>query len=196
LQALKNAEVKKRKHQELIMGRNLDDIIKSLPAKRQTKIAALSKQKVEEMIAHAATLSDFRKAVGKTQVEVAQELGIKQNAVSQLEKRSDTYVSTLRRFLKSLGLTLELSVVDKSGMRIDLPNFLPWQDMDSAVDASKTYSVGSSISGRKAAATPIRKTGTKTVSTKRIIGTKRTTSSVTNKKAVASSKHAGVFRKA
>jgi DNA-binding XRE family transcriptional regulator len=105
------------------MSRNLDDIIKSLPAKRQTKIAALSKQKVEEMIAHAATLSDFRKAVGKTQVEVARELGIKQNAVSQLEKRSDTYVSTLRRFLKSLGMTLELSVVDKSDTRIDLPNF-------------------------------------------------------------------------
>ncbi len=69
------------------MGRNLDDIIKSLPAKRQTKIAALSKQKVEEMIAHAATLSDFRKDVGETQAEVEEELGINQEAVSQLEKR-------------------------------------------------------------------------------------------------------------
>lgn len=45
------------------MGRNLDKIINSLPAKRQTKIAAISKQKVEEMIAQAATLSDFRNAV-------------------------------------------------------------------------------------------------------------------------------------
>jgi hypothetical protein len=56
------------------MGRNLDDIIENLPAKRQTKIATLSKQKIEEMIAHAATLSDFRKAVGETQAEVAEEL--------------------------------------------------------------------------------------------------------------------------
>jgi DNA-binding XRE family transcriptional regulator len=64
------------------MGRNLDDIIKSLPAKRQTKITTLSKQKVEEMIPHASTLSDFRKAVGKTQAEVVQELGINQNTVS------------------------------------------------------------------------------------------------------------------
>lgn len=106
------------------MGRNLDDVIKNLPAERQSSIAALSQKKVEEMIAHAATLTDFRKAVGKTQAEVARELGINQNAVSQLEKRSDTYVSTLRRFLKSLGLTLELSVLDKNGVRIDLPNFL------------------------------------------------------------------------
>ncbi len=47
------------------MCRNLYDIVKSLPAKRQTKIATLSKQKIEEMIAHAAMLSDFRKAIGK-----------------------------------------------------------------------------------------------------------------------------------
>ncbi len=167
------------------MGRNLDDIIKSLPAKRQTKIAALSKQKVEEMIAHAATLSDFRKAVGKTQAEVAEELGINQNAVSQLEKRSDTYVSTLRRFLKSLGMTLELSVVDKNGSRIDLPNFLPWQDVDSAIDASKTYPVSGSISERKAAA-PIRKTGTRTAPAKRILASTKAASSSIKKKTVAS----------
>ena len=106
------------------MGRNLDDIINGLPAERQAKIAALSQQKVEDMMAYAKTLADVRKAVGKTQTEVAKELGIKQHAVSQLEKRSDTYVSTLRRFLRSLGMKLELSVVAKNGARVDLPNFL------------------------------------------------------------------------
>ncbi len=178
------------------MSRNLDDIIKSLPAKRQTKIAALSKQKVEKMIAHAATLSDFRKAVGKTQVEVAHELGIKQNAVSQLEKRSDTYVSTLRRLLKSLGITLELSVVDKNGSRIDLPNFHPWQDIDASASDAKTYSDDGSVSGRKATAAPTRKTGKKTVPTKRIIAPTKSASCMTKKKVVASSKHAGVLKKA
>lgn len=105
------------------MGGNLNDVINSLPAKRQTANAAASQKKIEDMIAHAATLTDFRKAVGKTQAEVAKDLGINQNAVSQLEQRSDTYISTLRRFLKSLGLTLELSVIDKHGVRIHLPNF-------------------------------------------------------------------------
>ena len=134
------------------MGRNLDDIIESLPAERQAKIASLSRKKVEEMIAHAATLTDFRKAVGKTQAEVAKELGIKQNAVSQLEKRSDTYVSTLRRFLKSLGMTLELSVVAKNGARIDLPNFLPWHDADSAANESGAFATAIRAPARKAAA--------------------------------------------
>lgn len=133
------------------MGRNLDDVIKSLPVDRQKKIAKLSAQKVEEMLAHAATLTDFRKAVGKTQAEVAKELGVKQHAVSQLEKRSDTYVSTLRRYLKSLGMTLELSVVAKNGVRIDLPNFLPWPDGDSAANDSEAYGATTKASAKKTA---------------------------------------------
>jgi len=111
------------------MGRSLDEVIGSLPADRQAKIAALAEKKVDEMIAHAATLTDFREAVGKTQVEFAEKLGITQNAASQLEKRSDTYVSTLRKYLQSLDMTLELSVVSKSGTRIALPNFHPWDDV-------------------------------------------------------------------
>ncbi|MGF6115537.1 transcriptional regulator with XRE-family HTH domain [Janthinobacterium lividum] len=118
------------------MGRNLNDAIHSLPAERQAKIAALSQEKMQEMIAHAATLTDFRKAVGKTQAEVARELGIQQHAVSQLEKRTDTYVSTLRRFLQSLGMTLELSVVAQNGVRIELQNFLRSQEVDADVDDS------------------------------------------------------------
>lgn len=177
------------------MGRNLDDIIKSLPVKRQTKIAALSKQKVEEMIVHAATLSDFHKAVGKTQAEVAQELGINQNDVSQLEKLSDTYLSTLRRFLKSLGMTLELSVVDKNGSRIDLPNFLPWQDVGTSAKDAKSYSVGSSSSGRKAATASNRKIGAKTASADKMITPTKSTSNVAIKNVVAASKRVSVFRK-
>lgn len=155
------------------MARNLDDIIKSLPADRQAKIAELSHKKIEEMLAHAATLTDFRKAVGKTQAEVAKELGIKQNAVSQLEKRSDTYVSTLRRFLKSLGMTLELSVVAENGLRIDLPNFLAWADANSTVNDFDPHSRAANAPAGNAlvAVCPVRKAprgpnaGKKTVAT-------------------------------
>ncbi|CAM3133494.1 XRE family transcriptional regulator [Janthinobacterium lividum] len=132
------------------MGRNLNDAIHSLPAERQAKIAALSQEKMQEMIAHAATLTDFRKAVGKTQAEVARELGIQQHAVSQLEKRSDTYVSTLRRFLQSLGMTLELSVVAQNGVRIELQNFLRSQEVDADVDDSGLPASATSPGKRKA----------------------------------------------
>lgn len=140
------------------MGRNLDDVIKSLPSNRQAKIAELSQQKIEEMIAHAKTLTDFRKAVGKTQAQVAKGLGINQNAVSQLEKRSDTYVSTLRRFLKTLGLSLELSVIDQNGVRINLPNFLGGSS-SSPAPADEAVKVVKK--------TPARKTATKVAAAKK-----------------------------
>lgn len=132
------------------MGRNLHDVIHSLPAERQAKIAALSQEKMQEMIAHAATLTDFRKAVGKTQAEVARELGIRQHAVSQLEKRTDTYVSTLRRFLQSLGMTLELSVVAQNGVRIELQNFLRSQEVDADTHDSALEAPAMASGKRKA----------------------------------------------
>lgn len=110
------------------MGRKLDDIINSLPARRRAEVEALAQKKMDDMLAYASTLADFRRAVGKTQTEVASELGIKQHAVSQLEQRSDMYVSTLQRFVQSLGMRLELSLTTAKGVRIELPNFHPWQD--------------------------------------------------------------------
>jgi transcriptional regulator with XRE-family HTH domain len=109
------------------MGRKLSEVLKTLPVERQTKIETLAQKKIEELIVRAQTLTDFRRAVGKTQLQVAESLGIKQHAVSQLEKRSDTYVSTLRKFLESLGMRLELSVITQQGIKIELPNFHPWE---------------------------------------------------------------------
>jgi len=56
---------------EMARGRYLDDIIENLPAERQSRITTLAQTKVEEMIPHASTLSHFRKAVGKTQADIA-----------------------------------------------------------------------------------------------------------------------------
>lgn len=85
---------------------------------------------VEEMLAHDARLTDICKAVAKTQSDVAEELGISESAVAQLESRSELYFSTLRRFLKSYGMTLELSVISENGSRIELPNFPRLPDSD------------------------------------------------------------------
>lgn len=105
------------------MGRNLNEVLASLPIERRRKVDALAQTKVEDMLASARTLADIRKAVGKTQVEVALALGVKQNAISQLEQRSDTYLSTFKRFLVGMGMRLELSVVTADGTRVDLSEF-------------------------------------------------------------------------
>lgn len=60
------------------------------------------------LIAEEQTLQDLRKAMGLTQVYMAQTLKIGQNNVSRIEKRSDLLLSTLRGFVEAMGGRLNL----------------------------------------------------------------------------------------
>lgn len=82
------------------MARKLDDVIAALPARRRARI--------EKRAQELATLKALRLAVEKTQVELAAELGVGQDTISRLEKRSDMLLSTLRHYVESMGGTLEL----------------------------------------------------------------------------------------
>jgi len=62
------------------------------------------------MIAEELTLRDLRKARHMTQVKLAAELGIKQESISNLEKRSDMLLSTLQHYVAALGGELEVLV--------------------------------------------------------------------------------------
>lgn len=54
------------------------------------------------------TLCELRKARKPTQVSVASELGISQDAVSRPEQPSDVLLSTLRRTVEAMDGTLSL----------------------------------------------------------------------------------------
>ena len=71
------------------MAKKLEQIMAALPAKRRGKI--------EARVAELATLKDLRQAVAQTQEELAATLGVGQDTISRLEKRSDMLLSTLRR---------------------------------------------------------------------------------------------------
>ncbi|WP_158244184.1 helix-turn-helix domain-containing protein [Trinickia dabaoshanensis] len=107
------------------MGRTLNEILNELPEAEQAEIRAAANSKIEEMLREAGNLGAIRKALGKTQVHVAEKLGVKQNAISQLEKRQDIYLSTFKKFLKTLGMELEMVLVAKNGDRYALTNFDP-----------------------------------------------------------------------
>jgi transcriptional regulator with XRE-family HTH domain len=49
------------------------------------------------------SLRDLRKARKLTQARVAKVLGVTQDSVSRLEKRSDLLLSTLRKTIKAMG---------------------------------------------------------------------------------------------
>lgn len=82
------------------MAKKLDQIMAALPAKRQGRIEARA--------AELATLKDLRQAVAQTQEELAATLGVGQDTISRLEKRSDMLLSTLRRYVEAMGGKLEL----------------------------------------------------------------------------------------
>lgn len=86
------------------MGSTLDRRIARLPAKRRAKVNA----RAEELIAEELSLQDLRKAMDRTQVEIARELDVGQDTVSRYEKRTDMLLSTLRSYVRAMGGELDL----------------------------------------------------------------------------------------
>ncbi len=82
------------------MAKKLDDVMATLPAGRRAKIELRAQE--------LASLKDLRQAVEKTQVDLAEALGVGQDTISRLEQRSDMLLSTLRRYVEGMGGKLEL----------------------------------------------------------------------------------------
>jgi transcriptional regulator with XRE-family HTH domain len=82
------------------MARSLDQVMASVPAKRRARI--------ERRANELATLKDLRRAVERTQAELAAKLGVGQDTVSRIERRSDILLSTLRRYVEAMGGELQL----------------------------------------------------------------------------------------
>ena len=95
------------------MTRTLNQVLATLPAKRRAKI--------ERRASELATLKDLRQAVERTQEEIAVCLGVGQDTISRIERRSDMLLSTLRRYVEAMGGKLELvaEFPDRPRMVID-----------------------------------------------------------------------------
>ena len=87
-----------------MMGLNVEDVIAGLDPAERRKVENLA----AEFIAEEMTLRELRKARKLTQVSVARELGVSQDAISRLEQRSDLLLSTLRRAVEAMGGSLSL----------------------------------------------------------------------------------------
>ena len=86
------------------MTTNVDEKIKKLSPAQRRKVEA----RAAELIAEEMTLRELRHARKLTQVRVAKKLGITQDSVSRLEKRSDLLLSTLRKTVEAMGGNLSL----------------------------------------------------------------------------------------
>ncbi len=102
------------------MGRNIEEIIARLPKVRRSRIENASRRMAREMVAYADSLAEVRRAFSKTQTEVGAGLGMPQNAVSQLERRKEMRLSTLVRYVDTLGGKLALIIRLKDGSELVL----------------------------------------------------------------------------
>ena len=92
------------------MARTLEQIL----AVEKSEVIAEAREKAAEMLLNIH-LAELRELVQKTQVEVAQTLGIKQPTVAEMEKRGrDLKLSSLKRYVEATGGKLRLD--------IELPN--------------------------------------------------------------------------
>ena len=88
------------------MGRTLSEMIDALPKQRRERIDA----RYLELRDDVESLRELRKVAGKAQADIAATLKIKQPSVSKIEKQTDMYLSTLRRYVEAIGGKLDLVV--------------------------------------------------------------------------------------
>jgi transcriptional regulator with XRE-family HTH domain len=84
--------------------KTLNQKIEDLGPARRKRVEA----RAATLIAEEMTLQELRQARKLTQVRMAKTLGISQDGVSRLEKRSDLLLSTLRKSVEAMGGNLSL----------------------------------------------------------------------------------------
>ena len=94
----------------------LEDKMAGLPAARRAKI----EERAKALIMEENALRQLRKAHNQTQAKIARKLGIGQDSVSRIERRSDMLISTLRDYVAAIGGNMRLIVEFKDQPAIEL----------------------------------------------------------------------------
>jgi transcriptional regulator with XRE-family HTH domain len=87
---------------------------KQLQAKMSPAARARSEAKAERIIQEMA-LDELRTALDLTQEQLAEVLHVRQAAVSKVERRSDMFISTLRKIIEAMGGELEIRAILPGG---------------------------------------------------------------------------------
>lgn len=85
------------------MARKFAELIAEMSPERQARVAERTAQMIREMPLH-----ELRQARQLSQEALADALETSQSSISKLERRVDVYVSTLRRYIESMGGELDI----------------------------------------------------------------------------------------
>jgi len=98
--------------------RNLEELLNSLPAERQKRVAAEYQTLLRQI-----PLRTLREDAKITQQELAERLGTSQAAVSRVENRTDMLLSTFFSFVRAIGASASLHVKLKDEEYFMQPHF-------------------------------------------------------------------------
>lgn len=88
------------------MGRTLEQLLKD----KKTEVVQQAEAMAEEMLLNIH-LAELREKVKKTQMEIAETLGVKQPTIAGMEKPGrDLKLSTLKRYVEAAGGKLRLDI--------------------------------------------------------------------------------------
>ena len=97
------------------MGRTLEQLLKD----EKTEVVQQAEAMAEEMLLNIH-LAELREKLKKTQVEIAETLGVKQPTIAGMEKPGrDLKLSTLKRYVEAAGGKLRLDVELPDGSHYD-----------------------------------------------------------------------------
>lgn len=101
------------------MAKQFSILRERMEPEARAKAKAMAQQYKKEM-----PLDELREARRLTQQSLGELLGIKQSAVSRMERRTDMYVSTLAAMVRAMGgkLTIQATFPDVNG-RIEINTF-------------------------------------------------------------------------
>lgn len=117
---------------------SVDDVIRSLPRKRQAAIAARGNELLAR-VEQRMTLAELRKGRRISQEKIAAALGIGQMQISRLERRRDPRLSTMQRTVSAMGGQLTLIAT--------------FPDQEPVILATAPFAKGPKASGKKKART-------------------------------------------
>jgi transcriptional regulator with XRE-family HTH domain len=86
------------------MAQKFDKLFRKMSPEAQKRVEQRANAEYQ-----ALALAELREAQDLTQVQLAEKLGIDQGAVSKIERRTDMYLSTLRKVIQAMGGQLELT---------------------------------------------------------------------------------------
>ena len=88
---------------------------RALQAKMSLEAQARSEDKANQMVQEMA-LDELRGALDLTQEHLAELLHVNQAAISKVERRSDMYISTLRKIIAAMGGQLDIRAILPNGI--------------------------------------------------------------------------------